>query len=222
VVGTALALSGAARRNPWTVLVVLATIVVLCGLSWAWGNAVGRGGIAKAVAKVQQAHADEVASAVEEAQQEHRERERMGNQAAADLRGQLAERDARIATLKREVAHVPKVVKTAQCPEPGVVRMSVGAVRLYDTALTGGAHQQLPGSACGAAGAASAAADAGACSAASEQPSAVTVDRFTDVATFNAELHGECMTRFKRLASFLEARDRAAGVNSAKGGGLSE
>lgn len=221
MVGTTLALSTVARKNLWSALEVLAVIALLCGLSWAWGHAVGIAAVSKAVAQVKQDQADEIVREVQVAQEQHRETQRLGDQAAADLRRQLAERDARIATLKREVAHEPKLVSTAQCPEPGAVHLSVAAVRLYDAALTGGADQQLPGRACGAAGAASGSTDPAACST-GQQPSAVTVATFQDVATANAELHGECMTRFRRLASFLEARDRAAGVNSAEGGGLSE
>lgn len=221
MVGTALALSTVKRKGVWSALEVLAVVVMLCGLSWAWGHSVGVAAVHEAVATVQKDQADQVVREVELAQEQHREAQRQGDQAAADLRHQLAQRDARIATLKREVAHVPKLVPTAQCPEPGAVHLSVAAVRLYDAALTGGADQQLPSGACGAAGAASGAADPAACNA-GQQPSAVTMATFQDVATANAELHGECMTRFKRLASFLEARDRAAGVNSAQGGGLSE
>lgn len=142
----------------------------------------------------------------------------MGDQASGQLRAQLAQRERRITNMEREAKHAPTLVSSPVCPEPGAALLSVGAVRLYDAAI-GGADQQLPPGACGAAGDASSGGTAGA---GCEQPSAVTVDRFHLVAQRNAELHGECMARLSGLVEFLEARERAAGINSANGGGLSE
>lgn len=218
MIGTALAVSQAARRSPWTVVTVLAALAVCCGLSWAWGYSVGRSGVPTAVAAEREKQTTAKAREVEDAQQQYREAVRLGDLASGQLRADLAKRDRRISNLKQEAQRAPHFVSSPVCPEPGVVHLSVGAVRLYDAAI-GGADQQLPASACGAAGGASA---AGAAGASCEQPSAVTVDRFHLVAQRNAELHGECMARLSGLVEFLEARERAAGVNSAKGGGLSQ
>jgi hypothetical protein len=80
----------------------------------------------------------------------------------------------------------------------------------HDAALSasspGGASEQLPGGACGAAGDAGAAGAAGAAAEGCEQPSAVTVGQFQDVAQVNAALHGECITRLQRLVDFLNGR----------------
>ena len=149
---------------------------------------------------------------------------REGEQASKGLRDELRARDAVISTLKRRTAHVPQLVATEACPRPGDVRLSVGAVRLYDAAL-GGADQQLPGGACGAAGDASGAGAAAGPGTACEQPSAVTAGRFQDVAQANAELHGSCMVRLQRLVKFLEGRHRvgaADGVSTAAVGSANE
>lgn len=218
MIGTALAVSQAARRSPWTLVTVLAALAVCCGLSWAWGYSVGRSGVPTAVAAEREKQTTAKAREVEDAQQQYREAVRMGDQASGQLRAQLAQRERRITNMEREAKHAPTLVSSPVCPEPGAALLSVGAVRLYDAAI-GGADQQLPPGACGAAGDASSGGTAGA---GCEQPSAVTVDRFHLVAQRNAELHGECMARLSGLVEFLEARERAAGINSANGGGLSE
>lgn len=213
-----MAVSQVARRNPWTVVTVLAALAVGCGLSWAWGYSVGRAGVPTAVAAEREKLTTNKAREIADAQQQYREAVRNGDQAAKQLRADLARRDRHIKSLKQEAEHAPQFVSSSACPEPGLVHLSVGAVRLYDAAI-GGADQQLRASACGAAGGAS---GTGAAGAECEQPSTVTAERFRLVAQRNAELHGECMTRLSSLVEFLEARDREAGVYSAHGGGHSE
>lgn len=209
MIGTALAVSQAARRNPWTVVAVLAALTVCCSLSWAWGYSVGRAGVPAAVAAEREKQTTTKAREVEAAQQQYREAVRFGNQAAGQLRADLTRRDRLINNLTQEAQRAPQFVSTPACPEPGLVHLSVGAVRLYDAAI-GGADQQLSGGACRAAGDASATGTAGA---GCEQTSAVTINKFRQVVQHNAELHGECMTRLHRLVDFLKARERGAAVN---------
>lgn len=202
MIATALALSQAARRNPWTVVAVVGALVVSCGLSWAWGYSVGSAGVPAAVAAERQAQTTATAKEVEAAQEQYREAVRQGDQAAGQLRTQLAQRERRITTLEREVKHAPKLISSPACPAPGAALLSVGAVRLYDAAI-GGADQQLPASACGAVGDTH---GTGAARAGCEQPSAVTVDRFIDSSTRNAKSHGECHIRLQRLVDFINTR----------------
>lgn len=210
MIATALALSQAARRNPWTVVAVVGALVVSCGLSWAWGYSVGSAGVPAAIAAERQAQTTATAKEVEAAQEQYREAVRQGEQAAGQLRTQLAKRDRRITNLEREAKHAPTLISSPACPAPGAALLSVGAVRLYDAAI-GGADQQLSASACGAAGGAD---GTGAAGAGCEQPSKVTAARLYQVAQHNAELHGECMTRLINLVSFLESRAKADVFNA--------
>lgn len=202
MIASALALSQAARRNPWTVVAVVAALAVSCGLSWGWGYSVGRAGVPAAVAAEREHQTTAKAKEVEAAQEQYREALRQGDKAAGQLRADLAQRDRRITTLEREAKHAPKLISSPACPAPGAALLSVGAVRLYDAAL-GGADQQLPPGSCGAAGDA---ASPGAAGAGCEHPSSVTVDRFIDSSTRNAKSHGECHIRLQRLVDFIKTR----------------
>jgi hypothetical protein len=195
----------------------LAGLLVLaaCGVAWCWGYSVGHAGVAAreevAIATERSSVAMDNTQLVRQAHDDYVERQRAGEAVAMDLRRQLAERDARITNLQRRLAHVPSIVPTEACPRPDDLRLSVGAVRLYDSALSasapGGAGDELPGGTCGAAadaGAAGVAAASGGC----EQPSALTVGQFRDVAQRNAALHGECMARLQRLVEFVWRAER--------------
>jgi hypothetical protein len=217
VIGAINALWQAARTTgasgPAVGLVAVLSAAVL-GLTWLWGYSVGHTGVAAreetAIATERASVAMDNTQLVRQAHDDYVERQRAGEAVATDLRHQLAEREQRITTLQRRLAHVPSIVPTEACPRPDDVRLSVGAVRLYDAALSasapGGASEQLPGGACGAAGDAGAAGAAGAAAEGCEQPSAVTVGQFQDVAQVNAALHGECITRLQRLVDFLNGR----------------
>lgn len=222
MIAAGLALASAVHARPGKALLAIGAVAALCGLAWGWGYAVGHSHVATAVAEVREQLADDKVQAAKDAQTEFQARVREGEQASKNLRDELQARDALISTLKRSSAHVPQLVATEACPRPGDVRLSVGAVRLYDAAL-GGEDQQLPTSACGAAGDASGAGAAAESGAACEQPSAVTAERFQDVAQANAELHGSCMVRLRRLVKFLEGRNQvgaASGVSTAAGGSV--
>jgi hypothetical protein len=213
VIGAIAALWGAARKagasGPALSLVGLLTLALL-GLAWCWGYSVGHANVAVreslAIATDRASTAMDQTQAVAQAHDDFVERQRAGEAVAMDLRSQLATRDRRINQLQRSLSHVPAIVPTEACPRPDDVRLSVGAVRLYDAALAasgpGGAGDELPGGACGAVGDASgsgAAAAGGGC----EQPSTVTLGQFQDVAQQNAALLGECMARLSRLVEFV-------------------
>lgn len=207
MIASTVALFGLVRRRPGLALTAIAGVAALCGLSWCWGYGLGRAGIPAAVQAERRLQADARLAEAQQAHNDYRERVRIGEAAATGLRAELAARDHRISTLQRSVAHVPQLVASAACPAPGDVRLSVGAVRLYDAALTGGADRQLPDGACRAA---AAGAGSGAAGAECEQPSGVTVDLFQDVARENARRQGECQVRMRRLVEFLEARQLGA------------
>jgi len=201
VIASLLAIWSVARQRAGAAVLVLCMGAALAGLGWCWGYGIGRAGIAPAVAAERAHQAQQQLQAVQQAQSDFRERVRMGEQAEQGLRAELRVRDQRITALQRSTAHAPQVIATATCGQPGDVRLSVGAVRLYDASLSG-ADQQLPGSACGVAGDGSGPGVAGACA----QASAVTVDEFVSAAASNAALHGECQARMRRLVEFLRSR----------------
>ena len=212
MIGLLLAMRTAIGQCKGEGLAGLALLAVAVGAAWMSGYTLANAGkqaaieaaVVNAVAaeRISQSKARELA--LQDAHKEYSKRVQLGEQAAQGLRAELAARDRRISNLQRSVAHVAPLVASEACPRPDDVRLSVGAVRLYDAALgagPGGAGEQLPGGACGAAAGAGAASAAGA---GCEQPSAVTVGRLREVAQANAELQGECMTRLQRLVEFLK------------------
>jgi hypothetical protein len=207
VIASALAIGSMVRAKPGLTLIAIGAVAAMCGLSWCWGYGVAHAGVGTAVAAEHERVAAEKLTEVTQAHELYRERVRMGDAAAADLRTQLTERERRLADLTRRTAHAPQLIATQACPQPGDVRLSVGAVRLYDAAL-GGADQQLPSGACGAAGDGAGAGLAGP-DAGCEQPSAITAERFQGVAQANANGFGECRVRMRRLVDFLRARQGA-------------
>jgi hypothetical protein len=198
VIGAVLSLVGLVRKAPGQSALVAMAAAAALGLTYLWGLSNGKATVITSVASAQLAQA-------QQANEKLQERVREGERASMSLRDELAQRADQIQTLKWSLKHVPKLVATQACPAPGAVRLSVGAVRLYDAAL-GGDRRELPGRASGVAAPAAPATAA----AAGEQPSAVTVDQFQDVAQLNAERFGECWVRFGRLVEHLNARGASA------------
>lgn len=200
MIGTALALRAALRARPGLTLVAFGAIAALCALSWCWGLAVGRSGIAPAVDAERLIQAKAKTEALQQAHDEFREQTRQGDLASQDLRKQLSTREQQLSTLRRSLANAPQLLATAACPQPGDVRLSVGAVRLYDSALnSSGAGMGTDSQR--AAGAPAAASAAGAAS-------EVTVSVFQDVAQANAERFGECVIRFNKLRAAVCAKQQ--------------
>lgn len=206
MIASAIAIFQAARKAPGTALCVLGAIAALCALSFVWGLGIGqKAGDNKVSAQQLRQAQDNLATAVQ-ANKDLKTQMAEGEQAAMALRDELDLRDTRINDLNRRLKYVPTFVATSSCPAPGAVYLSVGAVQLYDAALTDGAGGQLPGGACGVAAGASSAAnvgEAGQCS----QSSGITVGEFQEVAQINAERHGECSLRLRSLIQFLKDRE---------------
>lgn len=203
MIASGLALFNQVRKAPGVALAALGAIAAMCALSWCWGLAVGQARTEGLVSKRQ-------LTDVQKALTDYQERVREGERAAAGLRDELAARDEQVKSLKWSLRNVPKLVATEACPRPGDVRLSVGAVRLYDSAL-GGDSEQLPRGACGAAAGDPAASDAvgqPAC-AADSTASDITLSQFQDVSQTNAERFGTCWTSLQRLREFLKARQNA-------------
>ncbi len=127
---------------------------LLCAAAlWAWGYHIGG---ARSAAE----HARAQAQAVAQAHQQYAERVALGERAALRLSERAIAAESAVARVKKEVVHVPVTVFKAvpgQCPAPGDIEFSAGAVRLWNSALSGA---DMPAGACGAAGA-----PAGACAA---------------------------------------------------------
>jgi hypothetical protein len=193
VIGAVLGLVGLVRKAPGQSALVAMAAAAAVSLSYCWGLSNGKTAVITHVASAQLAQA-------QQANEQLQERVREGERASMSLRDELALRADQIDALKRRFKDAPKFISTQACPAPGDVRLSVAAVRLYDGAL-GGDGEELPGRASGADAPGTAASAAG-----GEQPSAVTVGVFQDVAQVNAERHGECWTRLTRLQQFLNAR----------------
>jgi hypothetical protein len=193
VIGAVLGLVGLVRKAPGQSALVAMAAAAALGLSYCWGLGNGKATVITSVASAQLAQA-------QQANEKLQERVREGERASMSLRDELAQRADQVEALKRRFKDAPKFISTQACPAPGDVRLSVAAVRLYDGAL-GGDGGELPGRASGADAPGTAASAAG-----GEQPSAVTVGVFQDVAQVNAERHGECWTRLTRLQQFLNAR----------------
>jgi hypothetical protein len=193
VIASIVAVWGAVRRAPGQAALIAMAAAVAVGVSYSWGLASGKRAVISQVASAELTKA-------QKANDDLRERVREGEKASMALRDELSARHEQIQSLKWSLKNVPKLVATQACPAPGDVRLSVGAVRLYDSALTGDGGE-LPGGAGRAAEG-----DASARVAGSEQPSAVTVDQFQDVAQVNAERFGECWVRLERLRNYLNAR----------------
>jgi hypothetical protein len=195
VIGAVLGLVGLVRKAPGQSALVAMAAAAAVGLSYCWGLSNGKATEITRVASAQLAQA-------QQANEQLQERVREGERASMSLRDELALRADQVEALKRRFKDAPQFISTQACPAPGDVRLSVAAVRLYDGAL-GGVDGDLPGR---ASGADAASAPTRAAGAAGQQPSAVTVDVFQDVAQVNAERHGECWTRLTRLQQFLNAR----------------
>lgn len=186
-------LVGLVRKAPGQSAVVAMAAAAALGLTYLWGLSNGKTTVITRVASAQLAQA-------QQANEQLQERVREGERASMSLRDELEQRADQVEALKRRFKDAPRFVATQACPAPGDVRLSVAAVRLYDSAL-GGDGGKLPSGASGADAPGTAASAAG-----GEQPSAVTVGVFQDVAQVNAERHGQCWTRLTRLQGFLSAR----------------
>jgi len=193
VIGAVLGLVGLVRKAPGESALVAMAAAAALGLTYCWGLSNGKATEITRVASAQLAQA-------QQANEQLQERVREGERASMSLRDELALRADQVEALKRRFKDAPQFISTQACPAPGDVRLSVAAVRLYDGAL-GGVDGDLPGRASGADAASAPARAVG-----GEQPSAVTVGVFQDVAQLNAERHGECWTRLTRLQQFLNAR----------------
>lgn len=203
MIASAIAIYQAARKAPGTALCVIGAIAALCAMSFLWGLGIGhKAGDGKVSAQQLRQAQDNLATAVQANKDLKAQMER-GERAATALRNELAQRDKRIKDLTWRLKDVPKLVATEACPKPGDVRLSVGAVQLYDAALTDGQGGQLSGGACRvAAGHASADDAAAGC----EQPSDVDLKTFQEVAQTNAVGFGECHTRLRALIKHVNER----------------
>ena len=198
MIASAIAIFQAARKAPGTALCVIGAVAALCALAFLWGLGIGQkaGENKVSVNQLRQAKTD-LATAVK-VNKELKAKQMEAEKAATALRDELAKRDARISALTWRLKDVPKFVATDACQKPADIRLSVGAVQLYDSALSNdGTGGQLPGGACRiAAGAASAGDAAAGC----EQASNVDLKTFQEVAQTNAVGYGECHARFRALA----------------------
>lgn len=134
---------GQASQVPGAAMVAVMWLIAVLMLGWglvAVGKSMGRseGKATCAVAKV---------ATVVTAHQDYVHDIQDGNAKVAELESQLTTLRDQRETLQRKLAHVPHVVPTPACPDPGGVRLSVGGLLQWNAAL---GHPGVPADACGA------------------------------------------------------------------------
>ena len=160
---------------------------------WAWGYQVGD-------ARSDARHAQAQAAAVAAAHAQYAQQVQQGDRAVLRQMERTAAAEAALEQVKKEVRHAPVTVFAAappgqQCPSTADVRLTAGAVRLWNSALAGA---DIPAGACGAAGA-----PRSACAALTEiDIPAAHANAVENGARFNA-----CFQQLKSLIDRLDQRD---------------
>lgn len=184
------------RALPWAASArSLATVVAVAALVWLI-YLLGRLDERAIQAAAQAQRTQEAVQAALRAQAASLER------GAADVAALRQERDRlqrRNTDLQRRLAHVPKLAPTPGCTDPAGVRLTAGAVRLWNSAL---GHPDVPSGACGADGpAAGAGAPDG--DAACSQPTGITLEQAGDNAQRNfstcAAIRAQCQALITNL-----------------------
>ncbi|MBI5334725.1 MAG: hypothetical protein HZB72_09115 [Burkholderiales bacterium] len=189
------------RALPWAAYAwSLATVVAVAALVWLI-YLLGR---LDERAIQATAHAQRTQEAVQAALREQAASLARGAADVAALRQERDQLQRRYTDLQRRLAHVPKLSPTPGCTDPAGVRLTAGAVRLWNAAL---GHPDVPAGACGAYGPA---AGAGAADrdAACSQPSGITLEQAGDNAQRNFSTCAAIRAQCQALISNLQ-RERA-------------
>jgi hypothetical protein len=188
---------------PMLAVAAVAVLATASAVAWVWGHQVGG-------AKARAAAAEAQALAVAAAHEQYQEQVRIGATHGARLTDRLREADSRIASLRKELSDAPRlaVVDVAvpvpiagpqPPPDPGrSLQLSLGAVRLWNSAASGA---DLPAGACGIDGQAGPA-----CAVAA----GVTVDHALDAAIENTQRLGACVTQLNALIDYLADAGKGA------------
>jgi hypothetical protein len=188
---------GQATLVPGAAMVAVMWLIAVLMLGWgllAVGKSMGRaeGKATCAVAKV---------ATVATAHQDYVRDIQDGHAKVAELESQLTTLRDQRETLQRKLAHVPRVVPTPACPDPGGVRLSVGGLLQWNAAL---GHPGLPADACGADEG-----PAGACAAAARD-SGVSLEQAERNARRNFELASSIRAQCQALIERVRQREAQA------------